>query len=331
MNLQERKEALIGLGRFMASDDEGWKGAKQKATAENPWFIPEFIELSITSICREYLTTEALDRLIERYELTDNEAPKKLGIVMAGNLPLVGLHDLLCTFITGHYAAIKLSSKDDALLRFLIDKLIVSDNRLRPYFTIAERLLHCDAYIATGSNNTSGYFDYYFGKYPHIIRRNRTSVAILTGTETDEEINALADDVYQYFGLGCRNVTKLYVPAGYNFERLINFFKKYDYLSAMVKYKNNYDYNLAIHLLNRTYFMSNESLLLIEDASIFSPISQLNYEYYKDTEAVKAYLLNTDSVQCIVGTDYTPFGQAQSPGIDTFADGVDTIAFLKAI
>ena len=150
--------------------------------------------------------------------------------------------------------------------------------------SFSEMLKGCDAYIATGSNNSAGYFEYYFGKYPHIIRRNRTSVAILTGNETNEELEKLADDVYLYFGLGCRNVTKLYVPEGYDFIPLLTAFKKYNYLADHHKYKNNYDYNLAIHLLNKKFYMSNESLLLVEDASLFSPISQLNYEFYTDQE-----------------------------------------------
>ena len=188
---------------------------------------------------------------------------------MAGNIPLVGFHDLLCTFITGHYAVIKLSSKDVVLLTFLIEKMKEWTADADPYFSIQVMLKNCDAYIATGSNNSSTYFAYYFAKYPHIIRRNRTSVAILTGEETDEELEALADDVYQYFGLGCRNVTKIMVPRGYNFERLLERFRKYNYLFDYQKYKNNYDYNLAIHLLNHKYYMSNGSLLLAENQFSF--------------------------------------------------------------
>jgi len=250
---------------------------------------------------------------------------------MAGNIPLVGFHDLLCTFITGHYAVIKPSSKDEVLITFLIKKMKEWKEDAAPYFTIADRLKDCDAYIATGSNNSSGYFEYYFSKYPHIIRRNRTSVAILTGEESDDELEALADDVYLYFGLGCRNVTKIYVPKDYNFERLLTIFKKYNYLSNHNKYKNNYDYNLAIHLLNNTYYMSNESLLLIEETSPFSRISQLHYEYYDDIESVKNSLANDNSIQCVVGGKEIFFGKAQQPGICNFADGVDTIGFLNSL
>jgi hypothetical protein len=331
MNLQERKDLLVQLGRFMQTGDEGWQAAKRKATNENPWFLPQFIELSVNNICRQFLEEEKLQSLIDQYELGENLSPKKVGLVMAGNIPLVGFHDLLCTFITGHYAMIKPSSKDEALITFLVKKMIEWNNDSLPYFTIAFMLKNCDAYIATGSNNSSTYFEYYFAKYPHIIRRNRTSVAILTGEETADEREALADDVYQYFGLGCRNVTKIMVPKGYNFEPLLNSFKKYNYLFDYQKYKNNYDYNLAVHLLNRKYYMSSGSILLVEDGSPFSPIGQLHYEYYDNINEAKKSLAGNDAIQCIVGYEGLPFGGAQKPGICDFADGVDTIQFLKDI
>jgi hypothetical protein len=163
------------------------------------------------------------------------------------------------------------------------------------------------------------------------IRKNRTSIAVLTGDETDKELELLADDVYQFFGLGCRNVTKLFVPRDYNFERLLLIFGKYNFLSNHQKYKNNYDYNLAIHLLNHKYYMSNESLLLIEDSSPFSPISQLNYEYYTDMETVKNSVVQNDKIQCLVGRPAIAFGAAQRPGICDFADGVDTMGFLTRL
>lgn len=331
MNLQERKEMLVWLGNFIGSDDEDWQRVKQKATAENPWFIPEFIELSVSNIRSQFLKEEELQGLIDKYRLSDNAAPKRVGIVMAGNIPLVGFHDLLCTFLSGHYSYMKPSSKDAVLIEFLVEKMKAHTPKAAPYFVISEMLKGCDAYIATGSNNSSHYFEYYFGRYPHIIRKNRTSVALLTGEETDDELNALADDVYQYFGLGCRNVTKVFVPRNYNFEQLLNTFKKYNYLINHNKYKNNYDYNLAIHLLNHTYYMSNESLIMIESPTPFSPIGQLNFEYYDNIETVKTSLENNGSIQCIVGSEATRFGEAQTPALCDFADGVDTMKFLGAL
>jgi hypothetical protein len=316
----------------MSSDSDEWRTAKEKATVQNPWFIPQFIDLAITNITTQYLSEAALQELIEKYNLPGhNHSPKKVGIVMAGNIPLVGFHDLLCTFLAGHYAYIKPSSKDEVLLEAIVKKLVEWSGEAALYFTIGAMLKGCDAYIATGSNNSSGYFEYYFKKYPHIIRKNRTSIAVLTGDETDKELELLADDVYQFFGLGCRNVTKLFVPRDYNFERLLLIFKKYNFLSNHQKYKNNYDYNLAIHLLNHKYYMSNESLLLIEDSSPFSPISQLNYEYYTDMETVKNSVVQNDKIQCLVGRPAIAFGAAQRPGICDFADGVDTMGFLTRL
>ncbi len=331
MNLQERKDLLERLGRFMASEDEAWQAAKRKATAQNPWFIPEFIDLAVNNIARKFLSPQGLQTVIEQYKIDDRIEPKKVGIVMAGNIPLVGFHDLLCTFLTGQCAVIKPSSKDEALILFLVAKLKEFDANATSCLTISERLTGCDAYIATGSNTSSTYFDYYFGKYPHIIRRNRTSVAILTGRESDEELDALADDVYLFFGLGCRNVTKLYVPKDFDFERLLNAFTKYNHLADYSKYKNNYDYNLAILLLNHQRYMSNESLLLVEDPSIFSPIAQLNYEHYNDIADVYKQLAQSNAVQCIVGTNAVAFGKAQQPGICDYADGADTVEFLLSL
>jgi hypothetical protein len=332
MNLQERKEILVRLGTYMQSADENWTIAKERAGAENAWFTPAFIALSATNISTQFLAEEKLQMLIERYRIpSENPVPKKIGIVMAGNIPLVGFHDLLCTFLTGHYAFCKLSSKDSVLIKFLVDKLVEWNRAAAPYFTFSEMLKGCDAYIATGSNNTSKYFEYYFRNYPHIIRKNRTSAAILTGRETTEELEHLADDVYQYFGLGCRNVTKIFVPENYNFEPLLKVFTKYNHLADHHKYRNNYDYNLAIHLLNKRYYMSNESLLLVEDASLFSPISQLHYQYYKNADEIRESLNKNEAVQCVVSKEDVPFGEAQCPDVCDYADGVDTVQFLLTL
>lgn len=329
MNLQRRKQLLEKLGSYMQGEHEEWQWAKQKAFEENRWFFPEFIDLSVNAIAKNFLQLTQLDQLADQYNVgEENSTPKKVGIVMAGNIPLVGFHDLLCVFITGHYAMIKPSSKDEALIKHLVEKMMEWDAEVEQYITISEMIKNCEAYIATGSNNSSRYFEYYFQKYPSIIRRNRTSVAILTGNESTRELEKLADDVYQYFGLGCRNVTKIFVPKNYDFVLLLNTFKKYDHLSGHHKYKNNYDYNLAIHILNNKYYMTNGSILLIEDSSVFSPISQLNYEYYTDENAVEKTLENSPDIQCIVGKKKIDFGGAQCPGICEYADGVDTMKFL---
>lgn len=335
MNLQQRIDLLSRLGEYIQSDNNEWQQAKEKASRENGWFIPEFIELSVRNIATAFLQKEALINWAAKYKLihlqAQHEKPKIVGIVMAGNIPLVGFHDMLCAFITGHKAHIKASSKDEVLVKHLVDVMSTWNEEIKDLIVFSEMLKGCDAYIATGSNNSAGYFEYYFAKYPHIIRRNRTSVAILTGNETNEDLDKLADDVYLYFGLGCRNVTKLYIPEGYDFIPLLTAFKKYNYLADHHKYKNNYDYNLAILLLNKKFYMSNESLLLVEEASLFSPISQLNYEFYTDRDRLKISLKQNENLQCIAGKDFIPFGETQKPSLYDYADGVDTTQFLTTL
>jgi len=329
MKLQERIDLLSRLGEYMLSETEPWQEAKENAIHGNSWFIPEFVELSVQNIARSFLTKDSLTPWSNHYGLENLPAnPKVVGIVMAGNIPLVGFHDLLSAFITGHIAHIKASSKDDVLIKHLVSVLSSWNNEINELMVFSEMLKGCDAYIATGSNNTAGYFEYYFGKYPNIIRRNRTSVGILSGHETIDELNQVADDVYQYFGLGCRNITKLYVPSGYDFIPLLSAFKKYNYLADHHKFKNNYDYNLSIHLLNKKYYMSNESLLLVEETSFFSPISQLNYEFYTDRNLLAASLKDKEELQCIAGDGFTAFGQVQNPSLFDYADGIDTLRFL---
>ncbi len=331
MNLQHRIDLLSRLGEYILSDDPAWQEAKEKAERENSWFIPEFVELSAITIARSFLQKDILQEWANQYELPEipTGLPKTIGLVMAGNIPLVGFHDFLSVFVSGHKLLIKTSSKDQALIKHLVTKLAKWDSKVNDHVQFADMLKGCDAYIATGSNNSAGYFEYYFGKYPHIIRRNRTSVAILTGDETTEELLQLADDVFLYFGLGCRNVTKLFVPENYDFIPLLDAFRKYDHLADMHKYKNNYDYNLALHLLNKKFYMSTPALLLVEESSFFSPISQLHYEFYSKPENLADSLQNHPDLQCIVGRAYTPFGQAQCPSIRDYADAVDTMLFLK--
>ncbi len=329
MNLQYRIDLLVDLGEYILSGNPAWAEAKEKASRENGWFIPEFVDLASNNIARQFLSRPVLEKWVSSYDIPANTPqPKNVGVVMAGNIPLVGFHDFLSVFISGHNATIKTSSKDEKLIKHLVGKLAEWDEAVEECVSFADMLKGCDAYITTGSNNSAGHFEYYFGKWPHIIRRNRTSVAIVTGEETSEELAKLADDVYLYFGLGCRNVTKIYVPAGYDFVPLITAFKKYDFLADHHKYKNNYDYNLALHLLNKKYYMSNPSLLLVEESSLFSPISQLNYEFYDNPDKLTDSLKVNKDLQCIVGRGFVPFGQSQVPAIADYADGVDTLAFL---
>ena len=331
MNLGQRLDLLVELGDYLRTEDPAWQAAQHQAHLENAWFTPEFIRLAVRGI-GEFLQKDKLEQWILPYGLAEEDRhPLTIGLVMAGNIPLVGFHDLLCVFISGHRQMIKLSSRDQALIRHLVEKMTGFDAEIPSLLAFADRLNGCEAFIATGSNNSARYFDYYFGKYPHIIRRNRTSVAILDGGESKQELEGLADDVYQYFGLGCRNITKLYVPENYDFIPLLKAFEKYDRLADHHKYKNNYDYNLTLLILNKKHYMTNGSILLVDNPSPFSPISSLHYQYYRQLNDLLPVLSADPDIQCIVGQGYIPFGKAQQPGLDDYADGVDTLRFLAGL
>lgn len=331
MNLQHRINLFASLGDYLIKNDAEWQAEKEKAFQKNAWFTPDFINKATENIIEQYLQKHKLEKWAAHYHLDDNISPKNVGIVMAGNIPMVGFHDLLATFISGHSQTIKLSSKDDVLIKFLIRKLYSFDIEIQNVVSIADILKGCDAYIATGSNNSSRYFEQYFSKYPNIIRRNKTSVAILTGKESAEELEKLSDDIHLYFGLGCRNVTKLLVPEGYDFVALLQAFNKYDALKDHNKFKNNYDFQLSVLLLNNVYYMTNGVSLLVENKSPFSPISVVHYEYYKDEKDLREKYSNEDDVQCMVGEGFIPFGQAQNPSLFSYADGVDTMEFLLSL
>ena len=330
MNLQMRIDLAAQLGQYILSGSTEWLDTKQRASLINPWFTQEFIDIATGSIATHFLDKQKLENWTSSYKI-ETVTSKKIGIVMAGNIPLVGFHDFLCVLISGHKAIIKASSKDEVLIKHLTQKLIEWDKGSNEMIVFQEMLKNCDAYIATGSNNSARYFEYYFKKYPHIIRRNRTSVAILDGNETAKELEELADDVHLYFGMGCRNVTKIFVPKEYDFIPLLTAFKKYDHFKDHNKYKNNYDYYLALHILNGKFYMANESLILLENPSIFSPISQLNYEFYTDKKIVEESLRSMEDMQCTVGHGHIPFGQAQLPSLSDYADGIDTINFLTKL
>jgi hypothetical protein len=332
MNLQERIELLVRLGAYMSSTEPAWMAAQQRASQVNGWFVPEFITMATQQLVTNILQKPTLEAFAAKYPIQQTaQNSRTVGIVMAGNIPLVGFHDFLCVFLAGHKSLVKLSEKDQVLMEHLASVMQEWEPEMKEYLSFSTLLKNCDAYIATGSNNTSRYFEQYFGKYPNIIRRNRTSVAILTGDETPDELSLLADDIHLYFGLGCRNVTQVIVPEGYDFVPLLEAGKKYAWMAEHHKYKNNYDYNLALYILNKQYYMTNGSLLLVENPSPFSPISQLNYQIVSDLELTKSRLTGSNELQALVGRMGIPFGEAQKPAIDQFADGVDTMAFLAGI
>jgi hypothetical protein len=247
---------------------------------------------------------------------------------MAGNIPLVGFHDLLSTLIAGHTAVVKLSSKDTVLMKYVIESLIEINPDFEKLIIQQEQLKNCDAYIATGSNNTGRYFEQYFGKYPHIIRKNKTSIAILDGQESKAELDLLADDMLLYFGMGCRNVTQIWVPEGYDFIPLLEAMKKYNYLGDEHKYKHNYDYQLALLMMNRQFYMDTGGILLSENPSPFAALSQIHYQFYTPG---KLPTIDSSEIQCIVGQNGIAFGGPQKPNLSDYADGVDTLEFLSTI
>lgn len=329
MNLKQRIIALADLGRHISESGPEWTEACRKASEANAWFIPEFVEKASRHIATAYLDAGLLTRFAEEHALRDEPAhPLTVGLVMAGNIPMVGMHDLLCIFLSGQRQLVKTSSKDRILMEHVIAWLHTHHPGTGEYIHTAELLKGCGAYIATGSDNTARYFEQYFGRYPHIIRRNRTSIALLDGSETREELEGLADDVQTYFGLGCRNVTQLLVPEGYDFVPLLEALRRYGFFLDRHKYHHNYDYNLAIHIMNNRFYMTNGSILLVENENPFSPIGQLHHRFYDPKDNLTG-LWDPEQVQCVVGHGRTPFGQAQQPALDDFADGVDTLEFLK--
>ena len=277
------------------------------------------------------LTYDKINNWFSKYSFSENMSSKNIAIICAGNIPMVAFHDLICVYLTGNSIKLKLSSDDNVLIPAIIDLLSKFDVDICDHVVIVkDKLDGFDAVIATGSNNTSRYFKDYFGKYPHIIRKSRTSVAVLDGNESEDEIEKLADDVFLFYGLGCRNVTKLFLPVGFDLDRIFKgFYCKKDVIQNN-KYANNYDYYKAIFLLEKYDLIENGFIILKEDSSIFSPIGTLFYEFYDDLNKVENILKEkSEEIQCRVGVKGLPYGKAQKPELWEYADHVDTIEFLK--
>lgn len=325
-HLKGKINSLVALGAYMSSGAEAWQAARERAVQGNQWFTIPHIESAARNIVTGFLQEDILTAWTHSYTLSPIQ--KTVGITMAGNIPLVGFHDFLCAYLSGHTIRIKLSSKDNILLPHLFEELCRHDPGAVNQIFFTDDLKGCDAYIATGSNNSARYFEQYFARFPHIIRRNRTSVAVLDGSETEAELRALADDVFLYFGLGCRNVTQVCVPRGYDFSRMFTAFEAYREYIHHHKYRNNYDYYLAIYLLNKVPYLTNEAVLLVENDTPFSAVSVLHYRYYDDHAVLFEEIRDNPDLQCIVGKGFTPFGGAQVPSVRDYADGVDTMDFL---
>lgn len=296
----------------------------------NPWFTPDNVRRAVSAI-GDILTEEKFEKWLSAYpELHNESPPATVGVVMAGNIPLAGFHDLLCVLITGNRLQAKLSSKDEPLIKAVTDTLILIEPRMADHIEIAITRLHSfDMVIATGSNNSSRYFEYYFRNVPHIIRHNRNSLAILDGTESDEELDLLADDIFTYFGLGCRNVSKLLLPHHYNPDSLIRHWHRWSSLLSHHKYSVNYDHNKAVMMINRERFTDGGFMLMRESSSLAAPMAVLNYEYYSpESQPKTGFLLPEDQLQCVTGHGQIPFGNTQKPELWDYADKINTIDFL---
>ncbi|WP_281336088.1 acyl-CoA reductase [Flavobacterium eburneipallidum] len=344
-----KKNGFIELGKFLSQFSENetiqnpsvlhnnlffeeFKNLIQLSQSHNGWYTPENVYFSIQSWANA-LSEENLNQWLSAYNLEINK-PKSVGLILAGNIPLVGFHDFLSVLISGNSVLIKTSSNDQHLLPFLAKYLIAIDPELSNKINFVEgKLENFDAVIATGSNNTTRYFDYYFKDKPSIIRKNRNSVAVLNGEETKEQLIALGEDIFRYFGLGCRNVSKLFVPKGYSFNAFFEAIFEYQDIIHYEKYANNYDYNKAVFLMSNFKLLDNGFLTIKEDSSYASPISSVFYEFYENLEDLETRLASEhEQIQCIVSNNLVKnsinFGQTQSPNLWDYADNVDTISFL---
>ncbi len=335
MDLNERIDALVKLGEYIRQKGETLQSVIHHAYLKNKWFTEENINIALDAIVEHFLDANRLVDWVEQYDMNNRIEPRRIGLILAGNIPMVGFHDLLCVFVAGDTAKIKLSEKDSTLIPFLLNKLNELDERAASRFEIVDRLTDFDAVIATGSNNSARYFESYFGKFPHIIRKNRNAVAILSGSETQTDLQSLGVDVFQYFGLGCRNVSKLYVPHDYNFEPLLEALHEHNQLVLHNKYKNNFDYNYTLVILNKTPYQANGCVILTEEETIASRIAGLHFEYYSDEKELVNKLRNKqEDIQCIITREKLedlptiPFGKAQQPSLSDYADGVDVMNFL---
>ncbi|RSK38714.1 acyl-CoA reductase [Mangrovimonas spongiae] len=352
MDLQQRISAFSKLGDFLSqfsnnnfkkNDDipfndlffDGFKHQIQLAEEHNGWFTKANIQFALRG-WSDLLTEENLSNWLNHYKLDDIH-PKTVAVVMAGNIPLVGFHDFLCVLISGHNVLVKPSSNDKQLLPFLAKYLEHVQPTFKGKITFTnDKLENFDAVIATGSDNTARYFEYYFKDKPAIIRKNRNSVAVLTGNESEADLKALSQDIFTYYGLGCRSVSKLFVPKGYDFD---NFFKGIYHWHPIInqaKYANNYDYNKAVYLMSEFEMLENGFLMIKEDRSYASPIATVFYEYYDDLDALKTKLASDkEKIQCVVAKNFLnseiEFGNTQQPELHDYADDIDIIDFLLTI
>ncbi|MFD1256602.1 acyl-CoA reductase [Mucilaginibacter terrae] len=327
-------QIIAELGHRLLNPSPTLQQLIQGESNYNAWFTPESVQQAVTATGLS-LTEENLTKWLDKYDLP-NHAPKRVGLILAGNIPMVGFHDVLSVLVSGNIALIKASTQDARLIKHVLQLLIDIEPEIANRYQFIERLEGFDAVIATGSNNSSRYFDYYFSKVPNIIRKNRNSVAVLTGEETTEQLHLLGKDIFDYYGLGCRNVSKLLVPEGYDFIPFFEAIEIYHPIGNHHKFHNNYDYNKAIYLVNGDKHLDNGFLLVKVDERMVSPLAVLFYEEYQDLAAAQDWLAKqSEQIQCIVSTanlqvnnQVVGFGQSQQPALWDYADGIDTMQFL---
>ncbi|WDF80508.1 acyl-CoA reductase [Mucilaginibacter sp. KACC 22773] len=335
-NIKNSINSFSTLGKQLIAPDAQLMTIIEDERYHNAWFTPESVLQAVTAIGK-MLNEDDLKTWLAKYNL-ENDAPgKKVGLILAGNIPLVGFHDVLCVLASGNHALIKASSQDARLIKTVLERLVAIDVSFDSQFSFVERLADFNAVIATGSNNSSRYFDYYFGKVPNIIRKNRNSIALLTGDETAEQLFNLGHDIFDYYGLGCRNVSKLLVPKDYNFNFFFESIEDHKAIIHHHKYNNNYDYNKSIYLVNSDKHLDNGFLMVKEDDRLASPLAVLYFSYYDDlAQAQELLQKQSDNIQCIVtnatinvASQVVSFGQSQHPALWDYADGIDTMEFLS--
>ena len=334
---QDNIQTFKQLGQRLANPQwvETTFGATiERQYRENSWFTPEFCRYALTAIAK-MLAPEALDTYYACYKdvAPSNDPRKRIAVISAGNIPMAAFHDFFCILVSGNDYQGKLSSQDKYLLPVLAKELAEIEPHFAERISFVEKIADFDAVIATGSDNSARYFSYYFDKYPHILRKNRNSVAVLDGSETEEELRLLADDIYLYFGLGCRSISKLFVPKGYDFVPFLHILTQQSQPIALHhQFNNNLEYQKAIHLMNQIFYMDAGTFLLVENENYASPIGMIYYEYYDDINQVKQRLTNdAEQLQCIVGHCAEPFGNAQNPSLLQYPDGIDTLSWLLSI
>ncbi|MEX1002088.1 MAG: acyl-CoA reductase [Crocinitomicaceae bacterium] len=348
MNTREKSNILSRLGVILQhlAEETPWPGYEmginqseyeklnewvEQVHIYNGWFKSAEVRKAFKGIAG-WLSAEKLENWVQPYVKTD-KTPQKVAIIMAGNIPLVGFHDFISVFLSGHKAVVKMASDDRHLFPALLNTMALFDQSvLDEVELVEERMKNFDAVIATGSDNSARYFESYFGKYPHIIRKNRNSVALITGEEDATELNLLGKDIFDFYGLGCRNVSQIWIPESFDLNRFFEAIYDYNSIIHHNKYANNYDYNKAVYLMNKEQLLDNGFLLLKEDQSLHSPLAMLHYQRYKDEKEFEEFTRkNADQIQLIVGRNHLPFGKAQQPGLEDYADGINTLEFLSKL